>query len=149
VGEGRYAVTMDGHRLELDSLDLPTGGVSMLVDGNSYAADFDERGDEVTVFLRGHVTRVDIVDERRLRLRQTAASFGAEGRQTVSAPMPGKVMRLLVAVGDEVAEGQGLLIVEAMKMENELKSPRAGKIAEVLVKEGVTVENGAALVVVE
>lgn len=146
---GRYAVTMDGHRFELDSLELSHGAVSMIVEGNSYAVEFDERGDEVTVFLRGHATRVDIVDERKMRLRQAGGGFGAEGKQTIAAPMPGKVVKIFVQPGDEVAEGRGLVVVEAMKMENELKSPRAGKVTEVLVKEGQTVDNGAALVVVE
>lgn len=149
LGEGRYAVTMDGHRFELDSLELSHGAVSMIVEGDSYAVEFDERGDEVTVFLRGHATRVDIVDERRMRLRQAGIGFAAEGKQTVTAPMPGKVVKVFVKVGDEVPEGHGLVVVEAMKMENELKSPRAGKVTEVLVKEGMTVDNGAPLVVVE
>ena len=63
--------------------------------------------------------------------------------------MPGKVVKIFVKVGDEVPEGHGLVVVEAMKMENELKSPRAGKVTEVLVKEGMTVDNGAPLVIVE
>ena len=149
LGEGRYAVTMDGHRFELDSLELSHGAVSMIVEGNSYAVEFDERGDEVTVFLRGQATQVDIVDERKMRLRQAGVGFGAEGKQTITAPMPGKVVKIFVKVGDEVPEGHGLVVVEAMKMENELKSPRAGKVTEVLVKEGMTVDNGAPLVIVE
>jgi biotin carboxyl carrier protein len=63
--------------------------------------------------------------------------------------MPGKVVKVLVKLGDEVKEGQGLVVVEAMKMENELKSPKAGKVVELLAKEGSTVENNAKLVVVE
>lgn len=149
LGEGRYAITMDGHRSELDSFELAHGAVSMIVEGNSYAVEFDGHGDEVTVFLRGQATRVDIVDERQMRLRQAGVGFGAEGKQTVCAPMPGKVVKIFVKEGEEVPEGHGLVVVEAMKMENELKSPRAGRITEVLVKEGQTVDNGAPLVVVE
>jgi biotin carboxyl carrier protein len=149
LGDGRYAVTMDEHRFELDSLELSHGAVSMIVEGNSYAVEFDEWGDEVKVFLRGHVMKVDIVDERRMRLRQAGIGFGTEGRQTISAPMPGKVVKIFVKAGDEVPEGHGLVVVEAMKMENELKAPRAGKVTEVLVKEGMTVDNGAPLVIVE
>ena len=63
--------------------------------------------------------------------------------------MPGKVVKILVAVGDEVAQGQGLVVVEAMKMENELKSPKAGTVVEVLAKEGAAVESGAKLIVVD
>lgn len=148
LAPGRYAVTLEGRRYELDSFVLPSGAISMLVDTEAYHAEFQEKGDEVDVMLRGQVARVDVVDERRLRQR-AATVFAAEGRQVVTAPMPGKVVKVFVKVGDEVKEGQGLVVVEAMKMENELKAPRAGKVTEVLAKEGVAVENGAKLVVVE
>jgi biotin carboxyl carrier protein len=148
LGTGGYAVTLDGKRHELESLVLPHGSISMIVENESYFAEFYEKGDEVDVMLRGHVARVDIVDERRLRQRAASAII-AEGKQVISAPMPGKVVKVFVKVGDEVKEGQGLVVVEAMKMENELKAPRAGKVTEVLAKEGTPVENGAKLVVVE
>jgi biotin carboxyl carrier protein len=149
LGNGLYAVTMDGRRYELDSLVLPHGAVSMLVEDHSYNVDFEERGDEVGVLVRGEILRFDIADERRLRMRAAGAAFEAEGKQVIVAPMPGKIVKVLVAAGDEVAEGQGLVVVEAMKMENELKAPKAGKVTEVLAKEGTAVENGAKLVVVE
>jgi biotin carboxyl carrier protein len=149
LGHGLYAVTVDGRRSELDSLVLPHGAVSVLVEDDSFNVDFEEKGDEVAVLLRNEVLRFDIVDERRLRMRAAAASFQAEGKQTITAPMPGKIVKVFVKPGDEVAEGQGLVVVEAMKMENELKAPKAGKVTEVLAKEGSTVENGAKLVVVE
>lgn len=149
LGEGRYAVTLDGHRFELESLVLPHGAVSMIVEGHSYSVEFDEKkGDEVGVLLRGQLTRFDVADERKMRMR-AAVTFKAEGKQTVTAPMPGKVVKVFAKVGDEVTEGQGLVVIEAMKMENELKSPKAGKVTEVFVKEGATVENGANLLVVE
>lgn len=149
LGDGRYAVTMGDHRYELESLVLPHGAVSMIIDGHSYAVEFEDKGDEVDVLCRGQVSRFDVVDERRARLRSVSAAFTAEGKQTVLAPMPGKIVKVFVKPGDEVKEGQGLVVVEAMKMENELKSPKAGKILEVNAKEGTAVENGAPLVVVE
>ncbi len=149
LGGGRYAVTLDGHRYELESLVLPHGAVSMIIEGRSYSVEFEEKGDEVDVLLRGQVNRFDIADERRLKLRAAGVSFSAEGRQTVTAPMPGKIVKVFVKAGDEVTEGQGLVVVEAMKMENELKSPKAGKVVEVTAREGTAVENGAKLVVVE
>jgi biotin carboxyl carrier protein len=148
LGNGGYAVTLEGRRYELESLVLPHGSISMIVENEAYFAEFYEAGDEVDVMLRGHVARVDIVDERRLRQRAASAII-AEGKQVITAPMPGKVVKVFVKVGDEVVEGQGLVVVEAMKMENELKAPRAGKVTEVLAKEGTPVENGAKLVVVE
>ena len=149
LGEGRYAVTLDGHTFELESLVLPHGAVSMIVEGQSFSVEFDEKGDEVGVLLRGQLTRFDVADERKLRLRAATAGFAVEGRQTITAPMPGKIVKIFVKVGDVVTEGQGVVVVEAMKMENELKSPKAGTVTQIITKEGATVENGAPLVVVE
>jgi biotin carboxyl carrier protein len=148
LAEGRYAVTLDGRRHEVDALPLP-GAVGMLIDGESFSVEFEEHDDEVAVLVRNQVTRIDVADERRLRLRAGAAQFKVEGRQVVCAPMPGKLVKVLVKVGEEVKEGQGLLVVEAMKMENELKSPKNGKVVELLVPEGSAVENNARLIVVE
>jgi biotin carboxyl carrier protein len=149
LGEGRYALTFRERRFVVDALALEHGAVSMLVDGASYSVEFDESGDEIAVLVRDQVSWVDVADERRLRLRAARGAFTAEGKQVVAAPMPGKVVKVLVAVGDEVAEGQGLVVVEAMKMENELKSPKAGKVTEVAAKEGSAVEMNAKLVVIE
>ena len=147
--EGVYAVTLDGVRHQLEALSLPHGAVSMLLDGASHAFEFEEKGDEVAVMLEGQLTTVDIVDERRARLRAATAIFTVEGKQTVCSPMPGKVVKVFVKVGDEVTEGQSVVVVEAMKMENELKAPRAGKVTEVTAIEGIAVENGSKLVVIE
>jgi biotin carboxyl carrier protein len=149
LSEGRYAVTLNGRRHEVDALSLPQGAVGMLIDGESFSVEFEDRGDEVGVLVRNQVTVIDVADDRRLRLRAGAAQFKVEGKQVVCAPMPGKLVKLLVKVGDEVKEGQGLAVVEAMKMENELKSPKTGKVVELPVKEGSAVENNARLVVVE
>jgi biotin carboxyl carrier protein len=145
----RYRLTLNGQTHTVDALTLDHGAVSLLVDGDSYHVEFEENGDEVGVMVRGQVNRVDVADERRLRLRVAGAGFSVEGKQVITAPMPGKVVKVLVKVGDEVKEGQGLVVVEAMKMENELKSPKAGKVTELLAKEGTAVENNAKLVVVE
>ena len=103
----------------------------------------------MNVLVGETVHPLEILDERKLRLRRAAGKFTLEGPQRIDAPMPGKITRVLVKVGDEVQEGQGLVVVEAMKMENELKSPKAGKVVELLAKEGTAVENNAKLVVVE
>ncbi len=149
LGENRYAVTLEGKTFEVDALQLPNGGLSLLAGTASWAADFEEKNDEMAVLVRGQRVRLDVADERKLRLRAANAAFGVEGKQTINAPMPGKVVKILVKTGDEVVEGQGLVVVEAMKMENELKSPKGGKVTEVLAKEGTAVENGAPLIVVE
>jgi biotin carboxyl carrier protein len=88
--------------------------------------------------------------ERARALAAASRKRGAgAGDAMITSPMPGRVLKVLVAEGDEVAVGQSVVVVEAMKMENELKSPKAGKVTEVQAKEGSTVENGAPLIVVE
>ncbi len=146
---GRYALTYQGQRYEVDALAVGEGTLSLLIGDESYGVELEQAADGVSAHLRGQLTRVDVADERALRMRAVGGAFQVEGRQLVTAPMPGKVVRVLVKVGDEVKEGQGLVVVEAMKMENELKSPKAGKVVELFAKEGGTVENNAKLVTVE
>lgn len=149
----RYAVTYRERRLEVDTRAAFPPTLSLLIEGRSYQAEVEPVGEpgsgELRVTVEGNTHTLNLVDERTMRLRGAAAAEGASGRQTVRSPMPGKVVKLLVSVGDEVAEGQGLVVVEAMKMENELKSPKAGKVLEVKIQEGATVEGNAPLVLVE
>ncbi|HMK73140.1 MAG TPA: biotin/lipoyl-containing protein [Myxococcaceae bacterium] len=149
LGGGRLVLHVNGARHEVDALALAHGAVSLLVDARSYDVEFDELGEEVEVLVRGDLFRVDVADERTLRLRAGAAAFRVEGKVTVTSPMPGKVVRVLVRPGEAVAEGQGLVVVEAMKMENELKSPKTGTVGEVFAREGGTVEANAKLLTVE
>src|SRR5690606_34012680 len=149
IGEGRYALTIEGTRHEVDARTLPHGAVSLIADGRSYNVELEKVEDEVAVTVRGQTVRLDVANERRRRLRSAAAAFSAEGPQILKAPMPGKVVKILVAAGDTVQQGQGLIVVEAMKMENELKSPKDGVISEVVASEGQAVESGAKLLVVE
>ena len=149
LGPGRFALTVDAVRHEVDALKLDHGAVSLIVDGESFSVEFDESGDEVAVLVRDQITRIDVADERKLRLRAGRSGFVVEGPQVVVAPMPGKLVKILVKVGEEVKEGQGLVVVEAMKMENELKSPKAGKVTELFVREGTAVEQNTKLVAVE
>ena len=149
LGNGRFALVIGGEKHEVDAFTLDHGAVSLILNGRSYNVEFDAEGYEVSVQVKTQLTRVDVASERQLRLRVGASSNLAEGKQLIVAPMPGKVIRVLVKVGDSVTEGQGLVVVEAMKMENELKSPKAGKVTELYATEGVTVEINAKLLAVE
>jgi biotin carboxyl carrier protein len=149
LGNGRYALFLDGERHVLDALALEHGAVSVLIDGQSHDVELDESGDLVKVLIDSELLTVDVADERALRLRAGAVGFTVTGLVTVTAPMPGKVVRVLVAPGAQVTEGQGLVVVEAMKMENELKSPKSGTVVEVFAQEGSTVEANAKLLSVE
>ena len=149
LGNNHYAVTVDGQRREVCAQALPQGGMALFIGTKAYTVELEAKGADIIANLKGQRSRFDVADERTLRQRAASAAFSVEGKQVITAPMPGKLVKVLVKVGDEVKEGQGLVVVEAMKMENELKAPKAGKVTEVVVKEGATVENGAKLVVVE
>ena len=148
LGDGKYVLKMRGGSHTVDAQVLEHGAVSLLVDGRSYDVELDESGDEVQVLVGWELVTVDVADERTVRLRAGAAGFSVSGKVLITAPMPGKVVRVLVAPGDQVAEGQALVVVEAMKMENELKSPKAGTVREVFAKEGSAVEANAKLLTV-
>ena len=102
-------------------------------------------GSEITV--NGHRFRYDVEDPRAWK--HAGSRAGGHGRAAITAPMPGKVVRILVAVGDEVKEGQGIVVVEAMKMQNEMKSPRDGRVSAIEVQENGSVTAGAVLATIE
>jgi biotin carboxyl carrier protein len=143
-------VRLDGRELRLDLLQVDPGLYSLLIDGRSYEIDVLELEEALMVLVDGQPFRVEIQDEERQRLRSATARGGvAAGRRLVTAPMPGKVVRLLVRPGQAVRSGDGIIVVEAMKMENELKAPAAGTVREVRVEEGKAVSGGDILVVIE
>jgi len=123
--------------------------LQLLVDGACFQAVLDPRPNQLRVRVGDSVYPMELLDERRLRLRRAAGKFVAEGKQNLTSAMPGKVVKVLVKVGDEVKEGQGLVVVEAMKMENEMKSPKDGKVVEIFVDEGEAVEGNSKLCAVE
>ena len=100
------------------------------------------------VVINGKRFPFTVSDPKKFSL-SAIANAQAGGRATLTSPMPGKVVRVMCAAGDEVIEGQGLLVVEAMKMQNEVQAPKAGKVAELKVVEGQTVIAGETLVVIE
>ena len=120
------------------------GRHSILVEGRSYTV-MPMPGGGVAV--NGVVFPVEVIDPREYRGR--GKSGLTEGRQQIAAPMPGRVVNVLVESGAAVEAGQGLIVVEAMKMQNEMKSPKAGRVAEVRVKPGAAVAAGEVLIVIE
>lgn len=119
----------------------------ILTGGRSCEARVEPAGDGVWVTVNGRGFYVVIVDPRGWNRR--AAGVLAEGRENITAPMPGKIVRLLVAAGDEVRAGQGVVVVEAMKMQNEMRTARTGRVVSIPVGEGQTVAAGAVLATIE
>ena len=144
--EGHLTVTIDGTPAAVD-VRRTASGYSLLLDDQVVEAVVTEgatRGDLV-VHLPGLSLPVTIDASRRRS--KTAAH--ADGEQRIVAPMPGRVVRILVAAGDEVELRQPVIVVEAMKMENELRAPKAGRVKEVAVEAGASVESGRLLLVIE
>jgi biotin carboxyl carrier protein len=148
-GPGRYQVKLGDRVLQVDGCRQDAATLSLLIDGASWAASFDERGGQQRVRVRGVAVPVEVLPEARLRLRRPPGTLTVEGRQPVTAPLPGRVLRVLVKRGDPVTAGQPLLVLEALRMENELRSPRGGTVVELQVEAGQDVTGGAMLLVVE
>jgi biotin carboxyl carrier protein len=143
----RIRVEMAGKIIEGDAVEVATGTYSVLINGHSYEVRVEPAHNGLHVHAGTHEFGVEIDDPRAWRRRRGGA-LEAEGRQEIVAPMPGKVVRVLVQQGDDVEAGQGLFVVEAMKMQNEIRSPKKGKLERVLVTEGQVVNAGESLAVV-
>jgi biotin carboxyl carrier protein len=148
--DGEPRLNIDGFPLELSLSQVSgPGHLSLILDGRSYEAMIESRSSVTAVTIEGELYEVQVVDSRSQKLRQFTHQTGDEGLVTISAPMPGLVVEVEVAPGDSVEKGQGVCIVEAMKMQNEMKAPRAGVVKEVSAKYGSKVERGDPLVVLE
>ena len=143
-------VRLDDREFHVDFLQVDPGLYSLLIGGRSYEVDLLEIEDALMVLVDGQPFRVEIQAEQERRLRAAAGKDEVRaGRRAVTAPMPGRVVRLLVRPGDAVRPGDGIIVMEAMKMENELKASAAGMVKEVRVEEGKAVSAGEILVVME
>jgi biotin carboxyl carrier protein len=148
ISNGKMRLAVDGRSVEADSVATAPGLCSILLEGRSFEAHVKETAPgDVTVMIDEREFLARIGDPRRWQRRREAA-LGAEGRQHVTASMPGKVVRVLVAAGEAVEAGQGLVVIEAMKMQNEVRSPRSGRVERLLVTEGQAVNGGEILAVV-
>ena len=153
AGPGRYRVVVDGRSHDVDAARVGTYGLSLLVDGDAaisrevQVAPAGAPG-ALLIGIEGRTVGA-VVNGRRTGRGGVESGGHAPGEQSVVAPMPGRVVRVLVAVGDDVAARQPVVVVEAMKMENELRSPKAGRVKDVAVAPGTPVEAGRVLVVIE
>jgi biotin carboxyl carrier protein len=129
-------------QFSIEQVDAST--YSVLIEGRSYRAQLSAKGE---IIVNGRTFAVEVNDPRKLRGRGSADS--GSGRKTITAPMPGRVISILVEKGQQIEAGQGLIVVEAMKMQNEMKSPRAGKVLEIRTTTGAAVSAGDALLVIE
>jgi biotin carboxyl carrier protein len=143
-----WRVTLDGQPVSVDVLEIVPNTLSILLDGQSIEITVTpSSGDKLNLQTGSQEFIAEVIDPRAWSGRRHG-NVEAEGRQQIVAPMPGKVVRLLVQAGEHVEAGQGLLVVEAMKMQNEIRSPKNGTVERVFAREGQPVNAGEVLCVV-
>jgi biotin carboxyl carrier protein len=148
-GEKSWLCKVDGQDIEVDA-ELTTRDVLSVLVGNKAYEIKRERSlqGELHMVIGSARYAVDVQDPRSLRTRRALAGVEA-GPQKVKAPMPGKIVRVLVAEKDQVKAGQGIIVMEAMKMQNEMKSPKDGIVQKLLAAEGSAVNAGDTLAIIE
>jgi biotin carboxyl carrier protein len=144
----QWSCKLDGREFPLDVVSLQDGVLSLLWAGKSYEVKQDGVGAETNVVVGHERFSSSVRDPRSFRSRQRAGA-SEHGVKKVTAPMPGKVVRLLAGVGAQVEAGQSIIVIEAMKMQNELKAPKTGVVKKINVTEGAAVEAGQSLAEVE
>ena len=147
--DGVVGVTVDGEVHDVSCVEVDRlGQLALTVDGRSYAVSIEGGPEACSVTVAGRVFAVELEDERE-RAAHAAESARGKGGGDVKAVMPGVVVEVLVAEGDEVEEGQALLILEAMKMQNEIGAPLTGRVERIFVEQGTAIASGAKLVLIE
>jgi|YelNatPaOPRAMG01_1025707.scaffolds.fasta_scaffold04393_6 biotin carboxyl carrier protein len=150
IEANKFEVYIDDKSYVVDAR-LTEGSVySLLINNESFEADIDYKGENnYHVLTEGDLFKINVIDEMKAKLLQRRGGGVVEGKQVLKSDMPGRVISVKVAVGDSVQEGDILLILEAMKMQNEIKAPKSGEVKELFVKEGENIAADAKLVVIE
>jgi biotin carboxyl carrier protein len=144
-----YRVSINGVERVIDGRQLSGHMYSLLIDERSFTTDVTAKDDQYTVACDGKSIRLTLLDERRALRPGESGDETRQGDKQIRAVMPGKVVNVLVAVGNEVSKDQGLLVIEAMKMENEIRATASGTVKAVHVTPGQAVESGVMLLELE
>ena len=147
--DGRFRVTIGEHVWDVDARLAPAGSCSLLIDGASYVADVQDGEGAFVVEVRGERYTIRVEEEARSILRTGGGAAGGQGGEVVRAPMPGRVTHVSVRAGQTVAAGDPLLVIEAMKMENEFRARTAGTVKDIRVAAGQAVNPGEVLLIIE
>jgi biotin carboxyl carrier protein len=145
--DGRWSCRLDGRDFEIDAILTRPDVLSLRIGNLAYEVKSERLANDLHLWVGSTCFAVEVRDPRSLRGRTRAGDD--HGPRKITAPMPGKVVRLLVREGEEVEPGRGVAVVEAMKMQNEIKSPKKGTIQKILVGEGAAVNAGDVLAIVE
>ncbi|MCA9675624.1 MAG: biotin/lipoyl-binding protein [Kofleriaceae bacterium] len=144
--DARWRVVVDGRTLEVDARPVRPGTWSLIIDGRSHVVDLDARGARTAASTGLDEALGTVEDARTRKLARAAARHPAATGEQLCAPIAGKVVKVLVEVGATVAAGQGVIVLEAMKMENELTAERGGTVAKIHKAAGEPVDSGELLV---
>ncbi|MBA2539571.1 MAG: hypothetical protein H0V17_08050 [Deltaproteobacteria bacterium] len=144
--DGRFRVAIDGSEKLVDAKALRPGTWSLLIDGASFVVDLDPRRNGIAASVGASEVLLQVQDALHKRLASAAGTRSPARGETIRAPIAGKVVKLLVAVGDQVAPGTPVIVLEAMKMENELVAERGGTVASIGKTAGQAVDTGDTLV---
>jgi biotin carboxyl carrier protein len=143
---GAWTCRVNGEQIAVDAAQTASGVLSLLIGGESFEVIATKASQLVAI--DGVRYSVELRDPRAWRTRKSRAGAG-DGPRKIVAPMPGKVVRVIAPVGTEVEQGAGVVVIEAMKMQNELKSPKKGKVVKISATEGAAVNAGDVLAVIE
>jgi biotin carboxyl carrier protein len=144
---GRWSCRLDGRDMEVDAVLARPDVLSLRIGNLAYEIKLERVASDLHLWVGSTRFAAEVRDPRSLRGR--ARTGDDQGPRKIAAPMPGKVVRLMVREGDEVEAGAGVAVVEAMKMQNEIKSPKKGTVQKILISEGATVNAGDVLAIVE
>jgi biotin carboxyl carrier protein len=145
--EGHWSCRLNGQELEVDAILARPDVLSLRIGNKAYEIKAEHVANDLHLWVGSKRFAVEIRDPRSLRGR--TRSGDDRGPKKITAPMPGKVVRLLVREGEEVKTGTGVAVVEAMKMQNEIKSPKQGSVQKILISEGAAVNAGDVLAIVD
>lgn len=148
-GSHQYRVIVDGEAHEVDARYCSPDLLSVLVDNVSHDISFSLSENNVHLNFRNRYFNIEVLDERRMRMRRVRSDLELSGPEIIKTSMPGKVVKVLVEPGQEVEPGTGIIIIEAMKMENEIRCRNGGVIKNVHVEAGQTVEGDVTLIEIE
>jgi len=149
VDEHRFEVFVDGQAHGVDARRCASDQVSILMDNRSYDISYSLDGDSIELQFWNQYFDIEILDERRLRMRRVRSQLDQKGPERIKSAMPGKVVKVMVEEGSVVESGTGIVIIEAMKMENEIQCRRSGIVKIIHVEVGQAIERGALLVEID
>jgi len=145
----RYRVLVDGKPHEVDARFCGADLLSVLIDNTSYDISFSYAEPAVLLNFRNRYFNIEVLDERRMRMRRVQSDLDISGPEIIKTSMPGKVVKVLVEEGQTVEPGAGVIIIEAMKMENEIRCRNGGVVKAVHVTAGQAIEGGLVLIEIE